>query len=275
MATNKDDVGPCRCRPTGTLSEEQQVLHDADAAFLELIVAGDLPGVERMISQGQDVNVGDDTQESACHKAMRVKDPAMLKALVKHRGFVDYSDAYGNRPVNVAMQMGEAAEQHMAYVLTLKDSKGELIVNLTALNFKTGNTLVHDAAWVGNTAACEALLKTGAFAEMLETANKQGQTAMHIAAFRAPKVLVTALVEAGAETNVVKKVMWTEEDDEEKWLGPAPAIEVVWDDSTGFLLQVAFSVDAKEKEWTDEMELRDVWQKDLDELGVFDLKKKG
>ena len=205
MATNKDDVGPCRCRPTGTLSEEQQVLHDADAAFLELIVAGDLPGVERMISQGQDVNVGDDTQESACHKAMRVKDPAMLKALVKHRGFVDYSDAYGNRPVNVAMQMGEAAEQHMAYVLTLKDSKGELIVNLTALNFKTGNTLVHDAAWVGNTAACEALLKTGAFAEMLETANKQGQTAMHIAAFRAPKVLVTALVEAGAETNVAEK----------------------------------------------------------------------
>ena len=43
---------------------------------------------------------------------------------------------------------------------------------------------------------------------------------------------------------------------------------------TGFLLQVTFTVDVKEKEWTDEMELRDVWVKDLDELGVFDLKGK-
>eukprot|EP01043_Picozoa_sp_COSAG02_P027099 COSAG02_NODE_1582_length_11838_cov_3.471420_3_plen_926_part_00 len=79
---------------------------------------------------------------------------------------------------------------------------------------------------------------------------------------------------SGAETNVVKKVMWTEDEDEEKWLGPAPAIEAMWDDSTGFLLQVAFSVDAKEKEWEDELQLRDIWQKDLDELGVFDLKGK-
>jgi len=76
----------------------------------------------------------------------------------------------------------------------------------------------------------------------------------------------------GADTNVVKKVTWTEDEDEEKWLGPAPQIEVVWDDSTGFLLQVAFSVDAKEKEWTDELELRDIWVRDLDELGVFNIK---
>ena len=76
-----------------------------------------------------------------------------------------------------------------------------------------------------------------------------------------------------SDANSVKKVVWTEEEDEEKWLGPAPAIEAIWDDSTGFLLQVAFTVDAKEKEWTDEMQLRDIWRVDLEELGVFkDLK---
>ena len=55
-----------------------------------------------------------------------------------------------------------------------------------------------------------------------------------------------------SDANSVKKVLWTEEEDEDKWLGPAPAIEAIWDDSTGFLLQVAFTVDAKEKEWTEE-----------------------
>lgn len=209
MATAKarDDVKACRCKPksTGALSEEEQQILEADSIFLELIVAGNVSGAEQKINEGQEVNVGDETGESSCHKAMRVADPSMLKMLVKHGGFVDYSDSYGNRPVNVAMQMGEAMEPHIAYLLSLKDSKGELVVNLKALNFKTGNTLVHDAAWVGNTAACQALLNTGAFTEMLETTNKQGQTAMHIAAFRAPKTLVTALVDAGADSNAHEK----------------------------------------------------------------------
>jgi len=72
----------------------------------------------------------------------------------------------------------------------------------------------------------------------------------------------------GLERNVIKKLVW-EEDEDDKWLGAAPKIMVTWDETTCFLLEVSFTVDAKEKEWTDEMELRDVWYKDLEELAVF------
>ena len=50
----------------------------------------------------------------------------------------------------------------------------------------------------------------------------------------------------GAERNIIKKLIW-QEDEDEKWLGPAPRIEVTWDETTSFLLQVAFTVDAKDK----------------------------
>lgn len=206
-APPREEPKPCRCKPKSaqTLSEEEQQTFKQDHDFLDLIATGDVASVERLIREGQEVNVGDETGESSCHKAMRLADSTMLKMLVKHGAHVDYQDAYGNRPINVAMTMGENADDHIKYLLSLKDSKGNVAVNLTSLNFKTNNTLVHDAAWIGNTEACQALLQTGAFAELLEATNKQGQTAMHIAAFRAPKALVSALVEAGADATAPEK----------------------------------------------------------------------
>jgi len=70
--------------------------------------------------------------------------------------------------------------------------------------------VLHDVAWNGNAPACEMLLKSKAFGNEegmvhLETHNNQGQTAMHVAAFRSPKALVMHLTEAGADVMAVEK----------------------------------------------------------------------
>lgn len=201
------EVKPCRCKPksASALSDEDQEMYKKDNDFLELIATGDLAGVETMIKGGQEVNVGNEQGESSCHKAAKLTEIAMLKTLIKHGAHADYSDSYGNRPINIAMQMGEDCLEHVNYLLSLKDTKGGPAVNLQLANFKTGNTLLHDAAWIGNTEACEALLKTGGFKDLIEAHNKQGQTAMHVAAFRAPKSLVSALVDAGANSTAPEK----------------------------------------------------------------------
>jgi len=198
---------PCRNKSKSAvaLSVEEQEIADKDEAFLQLIIDGKIAAVKTAISEGQMVDVGDENGESACHKAMRVPDIEMIKTLVNSGAFADYVDDYGNQPIKVGMQMSELAEDHIAYLLSLKDATGTRIVNLKSVNFKTGHTLIHDAAWIGNTYAATALLKTGEFSEMLEAANKQGQTAMHLAAFRAPKALVTALVDAGADPTAEEK----------------------------------------------------------------------
>ena len=179
----REEIPACRNKSKSAvaLSEEEQAIVEADSAFLDLISTGDVNGVEKMIKQGQEVNVGDDTGESSCHKAMRLSSTEMIKALVKHGAHADYSDHYGGRPINIGMQMGEQADELVTYLLSLTDSKSNRTVELNLVNPKTGNTLLHDAAWIGNTTACQALLKTGAFAAELEARNNQGQTAVQYA----------------------------------------------------------------------------------------------
>ena len=75
-------------------------------------------------------------------------------------------------------------------------------------------------------------------------------------------------------TSTVKKVVWHEEEDVEKWRGNAPMIEARWDQTSKFLLAVVFTVDTKGHEWESEQELIDIWFGDLDEFGIFDLKGK-
>eukprot|EP01052_Picozoa_sp_SAG31_P016654 SAG31_NODE_1111_length_9858_cov_33.709909_3_plen_622_part_00 len=75
-------------------------------------------------------------------------------------------------------------------------------------------------------------------------------------------------------SNTIKKVVWSEDEDRDKWRGSAPVIEAQWDLTSGFLLKVTFEVDGKDKEWESERELRDIWFGDLDEFGIFDLKGK-
>jgi len=78
----------------------------------------------------------------------------------------------------------------------------------------------------------------------------------------------------GQAGSMIKKVMWTEDDDLVKWRGAAPQIEAQWDITAGFLLAVSFTVDTKGHEWETENELRDIWTRDLDDFGIFELKGK-
>ena len=207
-APSRAEVQPCRCKPRSavTLTDEEQDRLNLDTKFMDLVSSGDIEGVKKMIEANQEVNVGDDSSSSSCHKAMALSDGgAMMRLLVDNGAFADYCDMYGNRPINAGMQNGETSDPLVEYLLSLTDPSGERVVDLKRINQKSGNSVLMDAAWVGNTHACKELLKTGAFSDLLEHHNKQGQTAMHIAAFRAPKDLVAALVDAGANSNAPEK----------------------------------------------------------------------
>jgi len=69
----------------------------------------------------------------------------------------------------------------------------------------------------------------------------------------------------------VKKWLWEEDSDEEKWQGPAPTIEIVWDESSQFILKLSFSVDAKLAKWKDEMVLHNLIIEDLTDNEIFDI----
>lgn len=172
---------PCRnkAKTAVTLSDAEQMRESKDQDFLGLVSLGDITKVKEMIASGQETNVGDENGESACHKAMRVGGDDMLRILVEHGAYADYADIYGKRPIVVGMEGGEPAEGALTFLIGLKADDGSRIVNLTAVNDLSGNSLLHDAAWMGNTAAMKALLATGSFEqEMLEAANKNSQRPM-------------------------------------------------------------------------------------------------
>lgn len=213
IGKNAAECGPCRSKPKSAVAQspEEQARQEADEDLLKKIEAGDIAGVKAMLEGGQSPNVGDENGQSSMHKVMLVRDSAVAQQvfslLLEHGAFADYTDSYGKRPLSVCMEQGDsaAAALLLAALLELKDAGGSRIVDLTSINPKTGNTLVMDACWVGNLTATRALLATGAFEGKLEASNKQGQTAIHVAAFRASKEVVQALHEAGADVNAVEK----------------------------------------------------------------------
>lgn len=217
MPMNLEEAGACRnkSRVAAALSEEQQAIADKDARFLDHIVNGEINAVQAMIRENQPVNVGDESADSAVHMAVRLSSDAILNLLVNQGAFVDYPNEYGKRPISIAMEMGDEHEAHtgmMETLLGLVDGAGKRIVDLAAVNPKTGNTLLHEAAWCGNAKAMGLLLKAmeshfseAEFKIFLEQSNKQGQAAMHVAAFRSPKEVVMMLTEAGADPKVVEK----------------------------------------------------------------------
>jgi len=187
-------------------SEEDLAVMKQDLAFLDVVQNAELSEVERLIKEGQEVNVGDENGNSACHKALEAgtKSMTVIQLLVQNGAFIDYNNAYDERPIHMAIKKGELARSTLEYLIGLKDQAGKRVVDLMAVDRVKGNTLLHEAAWHGNEFACTCLLQTGAFNDKLETCNKQGQTVMHLAAFRASKEFVEMLVAAGADKDAVE-----------------------------------------------------------------------
>lgn len=210
-----------RQKPKGnvTLSNEEQAALDGDAKFLESISENDFQAVKTSLDSGQLVNVADENGMSTVHAAIKgiakasvnallerpsKDDLRVLYLLVERGAYLDYADAYGKKPIHVAMESSDHGVPMAEYMLNLRDQAGNRIVDLSYIVPADGNTLIQSAAWAGNTEVGKLLLETRAFEGQLEHMNKQGQTVLHLASFRAPKTFVTLLIDFGcnAETTV-------------------------------------------------------------------------
>ena len=207
IAKSRAEAGPCRNKPkTATaLTDEQKAQFEKDRQFLELIEAGQMDDVRAMLDAGQAINVGKESGESTMHLAIygccrrQSSDKEIIELLVKRGAFVDYADNTGKRPINVCCEMQEWGVPFAKVLLALQDKDGNKVVDLSTLNSYTQNNLLHDCAWVGNTACMDLLLKTKAFDERLEERNKEGKTVLHVASIRSPKTVVELLINAGCD----------------------------------------------------------------------------
>ena len=154
------------------------------------------------------VNVADESGRSSVDIAVGSFESAALgnlKLLLGAGAYPDFADDKGKRPIETAIEGNDVSFPLVGLLLQQMGPDKSPTVNLTAKNPKSGNSLLHHAAWCGNADAMIALLGTGAFADMLEERNDTGQTALHIAAFRSPKAVCEALVNAGANPKAVEK----------------------------------------------------------------------
>jgi len=181
-----------------TLSEQEADEEQKIDRLMALIDEGNTPGVRQFIldEQALGVNLADETGQTAVHRAINFTPESVniLNILISNGALVDVPDDNGKRPIERGIEYGDAVLRCVEILLEQKQADGTRTVQLLEKNPKTGNSLLHWAAWTGNACMMKALLETGAFAEHLEEINAQGQTAMHVAAFRSPKQVVELCV---------------------------------------------------------------------------------
>lgn len=73
-----------------------------------------------------------------------------------------------------------------------------MVIDLRATRERDGHTVLHDLAWAGNVQCARLVLDTHMCDDMLEARNRQGQTALHVAAFRSAKVIRVRGPDCGA-----------------------------------------------------------------------------
>jgi ankyrin repeat protein len=106
----------------------------------------------RILQNGRDPNVPDDSGETALHYAAQLGDQRMVQALLYYKASVDPRDQFGNTPLHWAAQRG-----NVAIVQMLIDAKA----TIDPQN-KQGVTPLMMAAKAGQTQAVRLLLKDGA-----------------------------------------------------------------------------------------------------------------
>ena len=191
---------PCRA-PSKTfqqLTVEQEASLKADELFLRSVEEGNLEEVRRR-TLSADLNVADERKQSAVHKAVLVAESVKVLAhLIENGAYLEYEDSQGYRPVALAIRFDN--QEALKLLLAAKNEAGDFKVDFTQTNRQNGHTLLHEAAWFDRSECAALLLATGAFAGKLEAFNLKGQTAMHVAGFRATRALLQLLVEHGAQS---------------------------------------------------------------------------
>ena len=190
-----DAIAPPKCHNKSkgrTLSDEEAKVEQINDAFLADIEANNVSNIKKALDEGQNPNVGTESGESSVHLAMRAPTTDILKALIAKDAHLEFQDDYDKRPIEIGIEGGANQVEHIKVLLkqkVIKDGVEVLAVDLRKRNAKKGTNLLHTAAWVGNLEATKVLLETGEFDDILEDTNIQGQTALHLAAFRAPTEL--------------------------------------------------------------------------------------
>lgn len=228
-SVSRAEAGNCRNKPKSmmslTVDEEKQL--KADELFLEAIHEAyfaksqeerdaAVATVEAALANKQDVNVGDEDGQSAVHRAVKgaasrnATDMKVLELLVANGAFIDYSDNYGKRPINVGIESAYKGSIVVEYLLKLTDKEGNRIVDLNFVRTVDKRSILHDCAWAGNTDVMKLLLAVkdangaSVMTPQLEFLDKMGKTCNMIAAFRAPKAMVELLIDAGADANATE-----------------------------------------------------------------------
>ena len=181
------------------VSEEETKRNEIDTALLHAVENGDLAAVEKFDRRDLDLNVADQLRNTAVHKAMR-HGVDILKYLTSRGAYPEFADSEGARPIAHAIRYDNT--EAVEHLLSLKGEDGKRTVDLLQTITKSGNTLLHEAAWFDRPDSVKLLLQTGAYdKEALERSNSAGQTAMHIASFRSTTELIQQLAESGASVD--------------------------------------------------------------------------
>ncbi|MEN6426655.1 MAG: ankyrin repeat domain-containing protein [Phycisphaerales bacterium] len=187
--------GGCKKGPSGV----QRSLHDA-------AVAGDLVGVQRLLSDGVDVNSRDREGYTALHHAARQAHQELVKLLIEK-----------GAEVNVVAGAGGETPLHAAVVCVYRDpvvKVGEKsVVRLLAaagadLNAADadGATPLHRATSLGNARAVKHLLAAGANANARDC---RGETPLHKAVLCDSVELLERLLARGGDVNAANQDGWT------------------------------------------------------------------
>lgn len=142
-----------RANSSVTLTPEAQALADGDNVFLQAIFNGEIAKVTTLLDAGQMINVEGENGLTTIHKAVagiieaQVKsnkgpttkdDLQMLSLLVSRGAYVDYSDAYHKRPLNICFDAQEYGKAICEYLVSLVDESGARIVDMYFVREKDG-----------------------------------------------------------------------------------------------------------------------------------------
>jgi len=176
-------VEPC----VGDASERDR----KDESFLNAVSRADTAAVSAALKAGQDVNIATQDGKTAVFLACMHDEIETLDTILARRPNAVHANKQGDVPMTAAIRGG-----HTEAVKALLASQ---LVDLSVVNAKTGQNLLHEAAWVDNLEAAAVLLATGAFEGRMDDVNGHGHNALHLAAFRACPEFCQLLVDFHAD----------------------------------------------------------------------------
>ncbi|XP_045471277.1 serine/threonine-protein phosphatase 6 regulatory ankyrin repeat subunit B-like [Harmonia axyridis] len=164
------------------------------------VVENNKPGmVKILLKYGAYVNTIDGLGVTPLHIACQHRQVDIVKMLLEAENVdVKVKDRSGITPLEIAISMNnDEVNDNIAIVhMLLKAGADTNIVDP-----KTGETLLHKAVQGGNLTLVKLLLDTTEI--NVDTLKKDGETALHIAAREGNKAITLALLEKGADPNII------------------------------------------------------------------------